>query len=111
MDITSVGYKLPLYVILNSKMIRKNEMFPNDIIVRAQRNGWMTADLMESRVKDVWGRRPGALHNPFSVLVLDMFREDLSEEVKVTFGWWHEQPASTLDGSAKRLSKHYLRKE
>jgi hypothetical protein len=76
----------PLYVILSSKMIPENEMFPEDIILRAQRNGWMTADLMESRVKDVWERRPGALHNPFSMLVLDTFREHLSEEVKVTFG-------------------------
>jgi hypothetical protein len=51
-------HKLPLYIVLNTKMISKNGMFPKDIIVRAQRNGWMTVDLMESRAKDVWERRP-----------------------------------------------------
>jgi hypothetical protein len=99
MRITTDDHKLPLYIVLNTKIIPKNEMFPKDIIVRAQRNGWMTVDLMESRVQDVWERRPGALRNPFSVLVLDTRREYLSQAVKVTFGrmdlWWHDQPEAT----------------
>jgi hypothetical protein len=51
-SITSDVNKLPHYVILNSKIIPKSEMFPKYIIVLTQRNGWMTADLMESRVKE-----------------------------------------------------------
>jgi hypothetical protein len=77
----AINYHFP-----NSKILPKNEKFPKDIILRAHRNGWMNADLMESRIKDVWKRRPGALRNPFSVSVLDTFRERLSEEMKVTFG-------------------------
>jgi hypothetical protein len=36
------GHKLPPYIILNRKTIPKNEMFPEDVIVRAQKKmyGW-----------------------------------------------------------------------
>jgi hypothetical protein len=77
------GHKLPPYIILNRKMIPKNEIFPKHVIVRAQKNGWMTVDLMEDWVKNVLKRCPGALHNPPDMLVLDAFRGHLSEELKV----------------------------
>jgi hypothetical protein len=84
--ITADGHKLPPYIILNSKTIPKNEIFPKDVIVSAQRNGWMKVDLMEYWVKIVWERRPGALSNPPSMLVLDVFRGHLSDELKFKLG-------------------------
>jgi hypothetical protein len=36
---TADGHKLQPYIILNTKMIPRNEMFPKDVTVRAQK--WM----------------------------------------------------------------------
>jgi hypothetical protein len=58
--ITADGHKLPPYIILNRKAIPKNEMFPKDVTVHAQKNGWTTVDFMEDWEKNVWERRPGA---------------------------------------------------
>jgi hypothetical protein len=80
----------------------------------------MTVDLMEDWVKNVWERRPGALRNPPSMLVLNAFRGHLSEELKVKLqrkncdlvvipcGMSQLQP---LDVSVNKPIKDYLRKE
>jgi hypothetical protein len=45
--------KLPPYVFLNCKMIHKNEMLLKNVTVHAQNNGWMTAELMEVRMRNI----------------------------------------------------------
>jgi hypothetical protein len=62
------GHKLPPYIFRNCKMIHKNKMLLKNVTVHAQNNGWMTADLMEVRVRNIWERCPGALPNPPSML-------------------------------------------
>lgn len=76
------GSKLPPYLILKRKLVPKNETFPKDVVVRAQEKGWMTSDMMGDWQKVVWERRPGALRNPRSMLVLDAFRGHTTDSVK-----------------------------
>lgn len=77
--VTADRGKLPPYVILNRKMIPK-ENFGQDIIIRAQENAWMTSELMQDWLECVWERRPDA--NNRSMLIIDSFRGHLTDEVK-----------------------------
>lgn len=76
------GKKLPPYIILKRKTIPKKEVFPKDVIVRAQVKGWMTTELMEDWLDKVWNRRPGSLRTPPSFLVLDAFKGHTADAVK-----------------------------
>jgi len=79
---TADGRKLPPLLILKRKTLLKLEAFPKDVIVRAQEKGWMTEELMLERLKIVWSRRPGAFVNQPSMLVLDAFKEHVTDSVK-----------------------------
>jgi hypothetical protein len=68
MCITADGHKLPPYILLSRKMIHKHKMLPKDVTMHAQNIGLMTTDLMEDWVRKIWERRPGAVHNPPSML-------------------------------------------
>jgi hypothetical protein len=46
LSITADGHKLTPHVILNRRIIPKNDLFPKDGMC-GHRNWWMTADLME----------------------------------------------------------------
>jgi len=54
------GRKLPPLLILKGKTLPKLEVFPKDVIVRAQEKGWMMEELMLEWLKIVWSHRPGA---------------------------------------------------
>jgi hypothetical protein len=51
------------------------EEFPQEIVVRVQKSGWMTKDLVDDWIKSVWFRRPGALLRQRSMLVSDKICE------------------------------------
>lgn len=119
--ITADGNKLPPYLILNRKTIPKNEVFPKDVVVRAQKNGWMTNELMEDWVKIIWNKRPGALRNPSSILILDAFRGHLTDNIKsnlahkntdlVIIPGGMTSQLQPLDVSINKPFKDYLKKE
>jgi hypothetical protein len=79
---TADGRKLPPFLILKRKTVPKSESFPKDVIVRAQEKGWMTEELMLEWLKLVWSCRPGAFLNQLSMLVLDAFKEHVTDSVK-----------------------------
>jgi hypothetical protein len=81
LSVTADGNKLPPYIILNRKTMPK-ETFCDGVIVRAHKNAWMTAELMQDWLGSVWERRPGGLLNRNSMLVMDAFRGHLTEEIK-----------------------------
>lgn len=81
LSVTADGRKLPPYVVFKRKTLPK-ESFPNGIIVRVQKNGWMSDELMVDWVKTVWANRPGGLLRRKALLVLDSFRGHLTERVK-----------------------------
>jgi hypothetical protein len=80
--ITADGQKLPPYMVFKRKMMAK-EMFPQGIIVWVRESGWMTKDLVDDWIKSVRFQRMGALLRQRSMLVLDGFRGQTTENVKV----------------------------
>ena len=74
--------KLPPLLILERKTLPKSEAFPKDVIVRAQKKGWMMKKLMLEWLKIVWGCRPRAFLNQPSMLVLDAFKGHLTDSMK-----------------------------
>jgi hypothetical protein len=76
---TAGGYELPLHIILYYKMIPYNKMFLKDVILCAQENGWMTADLVEDRAKYVWER----FYVTHQVCLSKVPLIDMFEELKV----------------------------
>jgi hypothetical protein len=79
--ITTNGNKLPPYVILNRKTLPKENVC-NYVIVWAQKNAWMTSELMEVGLGCVWERRPGALPKPWIMLAMDAFCGHLSYRIR-----------------------------
>jgi hypothetical protein len=76
------GTKLPPFVILKRKQMPKEHLSKGTIFVRCQVKGWMTADLMNDWLKNVWNKRPGAAQQMCAMLVLDSFRGHITNEVK-----------------------------
>lgn len=75
------GTKLPRFVILKRKTMPKEDL-PKGIFVRCNEKGWMTANLMEDWLKNVWNKRPDAAQQMRAMLVLDSFRGHITNEVK-----------------------------
>lgn len=78
---TADGKKLPPYIIFKRKTLPKED-FPRDVIVRASEKGFMNESLMLEWIRLVWNRRPGALFQRPSMLVLDSYRGHLTADVK-----------------------------
>ena len=80
---TADGRKLPPLLILKRKTLPKSEAFSKDVIVRGHRkkDGWQRSWCW-SGWKFLWGRRPRVFLNQPSVLVLDAFKEHLTDSAK-----------------------------
>ena len=74
------GTKLRPVVIFKRKTLPKTAKFPSGIIVKAHPKGWMDTDGTRDWLKKVW--RPGALLGKRVMLVWDMFRAHITDEVK-----------------------------
>jgi hypothetical protein len=66
--VTADGNKLPPYAILNRKTL-PNENFCKDVIVGAEKNVWMTSNLMEEWLGCAWKHWSAALFKQQSMLV------------------------------------------
>jgi hypothetical protein len=86
--ITADGQKFPPYVVFKRKTMAK-EKFPRGIIVQVQESGWMTEDLVDDWIKAVWFRWLGELLCQQSMLVLDSFWGQTTENVKAQL--WREK--------------------
>ena len=91
LTVTSTGQRLPMYIIFRGL---KNPPpppppkgpFPKDIVVGASKWGVMTSQFMtDTYIPQVWRKRPGALFNAKSVLVLDAARAHMTGDVKEAF--------------------------
>jgi DDE superfamily endonuclease/Tc5 transposase DNA-binding domain/Brinker DNA-binding domain len=78
------GTKLPPLIIFKLVNIPR-QTFPNGIMVRANREGWMNTDEMLWWIENIWTRRALLSKNPRSLLVLDSFRGHLTDPVKRRF--------------------------
>lgn len=76
------GTKLMPMVIFKRKLFPKKENFPAGVVVHVQARGWMDEAGCLKWIKEVWNQRPGALRRPKALLVWDMFRSHLVENVR-----------------------------
>jgi hypothetical protein len=81
LSITANGNKLPPYIILNRKTVTKDNSC-KDVVVQAQKNAWMTSELMEDWPGYVRECRPGVLLKPWSMLAMDTFHGHLSNRIR-----------------------------
>ena len=77
------GTKLPPMVIFKRKTLPKKK-FPKGVLVHVQENGWMDDKGCINWIKKIWERCPGGLLNRKSLLIWDMFKSHLCENVKAT---------------------------
>ncbi|GFX28446.1 pogo transposable element with KRAB domain [Trichonephila clavipes] len=73
--------KLKPIVILKRKTVPKSD-FPKGVFIYVHEKGWTDENGVKLWIKNIWQRRPGALWNPQSLLVWDMFRSHLTENTK-----------------------------
>ena len=79
------GTKLKPAVVFKRKTMQK-EKFPSDILVMVQTKGWVDETILMEWLEKVWFKQPGALLNPNSLLVWDMFRVQANLYKSATFG-------------------------
>lgn len=75
------GTKLKPMIIFKRKTMPKGN-FPRGVFIHVHEKGWMDENGVKLWVKNIWEKRPGALRNPESLLVWDMFRSHLTEKTK-----------------------------
>jgi len=78
------GTKLKPVVIFKRMTLPKTFRPPKGVLVKAHPKGWMDEEGTKDWLKTVWQTRPGALLNKRSMLVWDMFRAHLTDDVKKT---------------------------
>jgi hypothetical protein len=81
LSVLADGRKLTPFVILRRKNLPKQKL-PTDIIFKCNEEGWMTEELMDKWLKEVWHRKPGALLKKRGMLDLDAFKGHLTDKVK-----------------------------
>jgi len=79
------------------------QTFPNGIIIRANREGWMNADEMLWWIENIWTRRAISAVHPQSLLVLDSFRGHLTDPVKRQFNEHNTNIAVIPGGLTSKL--------
>jgi hypothetical protein len=75
------GTKLPPMVIFKGKRLQKGD-YPPDLIVRMNKDGWMTENLITDWLDTVWGQRVKRHGKKRSLFVVDSFRGHLTQSVK-----------------------------
>lgn len=79
------GQKLKPMLIFKKKLMPKGP-FPDDVVIKTNTKGWMTQELMQEWIEDVWNKREH--HDPdpsHSLLILDSARCHLTEGVRNVF--------------------------
>ncbi|XP_039542041.1 uncharacterized protein LOC120489360 isoform X2 [Pimephales promelas] len=100
---TASGEKLPPMVIFKRTTMPK-ENFPIGIVVKVNKEGWMTESLMHEWHTECYGKRPGGLfHRNKALLVLDSMRAHITDSVKEAIKRSNSIPAVIPGGTTKYL--------
>ena len=78
------GTKLPPMLIFKRKNMPK-EAISKGVIVHVHDKGWMDENGWKIQVEKVWSKCPGGLLKKPALLVLDQFREHITEATKKRF--------------------------
>ena len=76
--------KLKPVVIFKHKTLPKGAKFQSGVIVQAHPKGWMDNDGTKDWLRRMWNTRPGVMHAKRSMLVWDMFRAHVTDDVKAS---------------------------
>lgn len=68
-------------VIFKRKTIPKTK-FPPGVFVHVHEKGWMDQHGLKMWIDNVWNKRPGSLREERSLLLWDMFRSHVTEDIK-----------------------------
>ena len=98
----SDGTKLPPVIIFKLVNIPREE-FPDGVIIRANKKGWMNESEMIWWVENIWTQRARRGINPRSLLVLDSFTAHITDSVKNRFREKHTDLAVIPGGLTSRL--------
>ena len=75
------GTNLPPMVIFKGKRLPKGD-YPPDVVVRMNKDGWMTEELMIDWLDTIWGQRIIEHGKKRSLFVVDSLRGHLTQSVK-----------------------------
>lgn len=78
--VTRNGYKCKPLIIFKRKTVPKCN-FPKDVVVSANKKGWVNKEMMKLWLDKVWRVRPGGFFNPKSLLSLDSCPAHKNDEV------------------------------
>lgn len=81
---TASGIKLPPVIIFKLAKVPRED-FPDGVIIRANKKGWMNEQEMIWWVENVWTQRARRGVDPKSFLVLDSFTAHITDSVKNRF--------------------------
>jgi DDE superfamily endonuclease/Tc5 transposase DNA-binding domain len=95
------GTKLPPLIIFKLKNIPRGNFSP-EVIIRANKTGWMNESEMLFWIENVWTKRE-RFSNPNSLLVLDSFSAHIVDSVKRRFNEKHTNIAVIPGGLTSRL--------
>ena len=85
LTVTAAGEKLKPMIIFKKKLIPKGD-FPPDVVIKTNSKGWMTQELMQEWLDEVWNKRQHYNSDPMqSLLILDSARCHLTEPVRTLF--------------------------
>ena len=76
------GTRLKPVVIFKRKTLPKGAKFTHGVVVKAHPKGWMDEKGTMDWLEAVWKKPPGALLRQQSLLVWDMFRAHITDDVK-----------------------------
>jgi len=96
------GTKLPLVIIFKLVNISREE-FPDGVIIRANKEGWMNEKEMFWWIENVWIQRARRGNNQRSLLVLDSFTAHKTDAVKRRFREKNTDLAVIPGGLTSRL--------
>lgn len=99
--VTADGAKLKPLIIFKKKLLPKGQ-FPEDVVIKVNEKGWMTTEILQEWVMEVWQKRQNPELDPCkSLLILDSARSHLTQASKDTI-----QQVSKLAVIPGGLTKH-----
>ncbi|CAL1297088.1 unnamed protein product [Larinioides sclopetarius] len=75
------GTRFSPTIIFKRKTLPKKAKFPGGVLVCAHMNGWMDECGALNWLENTWSQRKGAVFNKPSMLVWDLFKAHLTDEV------------------------------
>ncbi|CAB5355457.1 unnamed protein product [Rhizophagus irregularis] len=103
------GIKLPPVIIFKLINVSREE-FPDEVIIQANKEGWMNESEMIWWIENVWTQHARRGANPRSLLILDSFTAHKTSAVRHLYNNWMNDAIKdyTHPAKSKGLPIHYV---